>query len=261
MNCYALDLRVLLTIACATFLIPAAGSALAQGAPSADERVAALKQSLQENQARLRQYEWIETTIISLKGEEKSRKQQRCYYGADGKVQKVAVGSAPPAGAGAASGRSPRRTGQTGHHREQEGRHGGLHGASGKPDPPLRPAESSADPGGEGCGQGGASTRCRQAACACSLPTTCRLAIHWPSISTRPPTNCAGIDVATYLDTPEDPVTLSVRFATLDDGTSYVAQTTLDAKAKNIRVVVENSAIGRWQSERRKLPLATLGMS
>lgn len=28
---------------------------------------------------------------------------------------------------------------------------------------------------------------------------------------------------------------------TLNDGTSYTAQTTLDAKAKNIRVVVENS--------------------
>jgi hypothetical protein len=27
----------------------------------------------------------------------------------------------------------------------------------------------------------------------------------------------------------------------LPDGTSYIAQTTLDAKAKNIRVVVENS--------------------
>ena len=30
-------------------------------------------------------------------------------------------------------------------------------------------------------------------------------------------------------------------FATLSDGTSYTAQTTLDAKAKNVRVVTENS--------------------
>src|SRR5262245_44963978 len=70
---------------------------IAQGA---DERVAALKKSLQENQARLRQYEWIETTSLSLKGEEKSRKQQRVYYGADGKVQKVPI--APEAKAPAA---------------------------------------------------------------------------------------------------------------------------------------------------------------
>ena len=50
-----------------------------------------------------------------------------------------------------------------------------------------------------------------------------------------------GVSVATYLDKPEDAVTLDVRFGTLTDGTSYTAQTTLEAKAKNIRVVVANS--------------------
>ncbi len=51
----------------------------------------------------------------------------------------------------------------------------------------------------------------------------------------------SALDVATYLEKKEDTVTLAVRFATLTDGTSYTAQTTLEAKAKNIRVVVENS--------------------
>jgi hypothetical protein len=39
-------------------------------------------------------------------------------------------------------------------------------------------------------------------------------------------------------------VALNVRFGTLADATSYTAQTTLDVKAKNIRVVVENSGRG-----------------
>src|SRR3990172_3618520 len=64
--------------------------------PAPQEGIGALKQSLQEDQARLRQYEWIETTAVSLKGEEKSRKQNRCYHGADGKVQKVLVAAPPP---------------------------------------------------------------------------------------------------------------------------------------------------------------------
>jgi hypothetical protein len=51
----------------------------------------------------------------------------------------------------------------------------------------------------------------------------------------------SAINVATYLEKPEDAVTLAVRFGALADQTSYTAQTTLDAKAKNIRVVVENS--------------------
>src|SRR5580765_6010336 len=66
-------------------------------APTGQDRVAALKQSLGSSMAALRKYEWMETTVVSMKGEEKSRKQNRCYYGADGKVQKVPVESAPAA--------------------------------------------------------------------------------------------------------------------------------------------------------------------
>ena len=75
-------------------------------AGGAQDRVAALKQSMQDGQAKLRQYQWVETTIISLKGEEKARKQNRCYYGADGKVQKVSLDApAPPAQAQGGGGR------------------------------------------------------------------------------------------------------------------------------------------------------------
>ena len=50
-----------------------------------------------------------------------------------------------------------------------------------------------------------------------------------------------GLGVNSYLDKPDDPVTLAVQMSTLPDGALYAAQTTLDAKAKNIRVVVQNS--------------------
>jgi hypothetical protein len=49
------------------------------------------------------------------------------------------------------------------------------------------------------------------------------------------------VNVNTYLEEPEDVVSLDVRFAALPDTTSYPAQTTLDAKAQNIRVVIQNS--------------------
>ena len=44
-------------------------------------------------------------------------------------------------------------------------------------------------------------------------------------------------------------MTLAVGFATLADATNYVARTTLEATAKNISVVVENSAIVRSHGE------------
>lgn len=77
----------------------------AQAPPSPDQMVAALRQNLAESQKRLRQYEWIETTAISLKGEEKSRKQQRVYYGADGKLTKLPIGEQPQAAQGGGGGR------------------------------------------------------------------------------------------------------------------------------------------------------------
>ncbi len=78
------------------FMLAAVWTAGAQ-APTPEERVNSLKGSLAVSQELLRQYEWIETTVVSVKGEEKSRQMNRCYYGADGKVQKVPLTMPPPA--------------------------------------------------------------------------------------------------------------------------------------------------------------------
>ena len=77
-----------------TLLFALSNPAVAQQ-PSVSERVAALKATVAASQIILKQYEWIETTVVSLKGDEKSRKQERCYYGADGKVQKIEVSASP----------------------------------------------------------------------------------------------------------------------------------------------------------------------
>jgi hypothetical protein len=54
----------------------------------AQDRIAALSSLLADSQAALRHYEWIETTIVTLHGEVRSRKQERCYYGPDGALKK-----------------------------------------------------------------------------------------------------------------------------------------------------------------------------
>jgi hypothetical protein len=50
-----------------------------------------------------------------------------------------------------------------------------------------------------------------------------------------------GLTVASYLDQADDAVALAVQLGTLGDGTSYTAQTTRDAAAKKIRVVIQNA--------------------
>src|SRR4030095_6069061 len=86
-------LHSLLTLAVAALLL---ATTSAQD-PSPQEKIAALKQSLAANQAALRQYSWIETTVISMKGEVKKQEQKQCSYGADGKVQKTPLSGGAPA--------------------------------------------------------------------------------------------------------------------------------------------------------------------
>ncbi|MGH6630594.1 MAG: hypothetical protein ACREB3_12750, partial [Burkholderiales bacterium] len=59
--------------------------------PSLQERIANLKGWLQASQAQIRAYEWIESTVISQGGAEKSRIQKQCFYGPDGNLQKVQI--------------------------------------------------------------------------------------------------------------------------------------------------------------------------
>ena len=217
--------------------MPADGRPAAQAAATPDQVVAALKQNLAESQKRLRQYQWIETTAISLKGEEKSRKQQRVYYGADGKLTKLPIGEPQPQAArrrravAAGASRSNRR--------EQEGRDAGVHGKGRQPDPSVRPAQPRADPAGQGR---------RQRPAASAAGGKGRIELR----NFVQPSDLLAIDVDAKASNlraqrrdvsreAEDAVMLAVGFASLPDGTSYVAQTTLDAKAKNIPVVVENS--------------------
>ena len=77
------------------FALTALSSAsFAQQAPA--DRVTAVKQWLGQSMASIRHYQWIETTVVSLKGEEKSRVVNSCYYDVTGALQKVPM-SAPPA--------------------------------------------------------------------------------------------------------------------------------------------------------------------
>jgi hypothetical protein len=217
-------------------------SGAAQAPASPDQLVAALKQNLAEGQKRLRQYEWIETTAISLKGEEKSRKQQRVYYGADGKLTKLPIGE-PKAQAEPSGGGRGRRGGGRVKEKIVENKKDEMAEYMEKavalihqyvpPDPAQIQKAKDANnlkvlPQPDG-----------------------KLRLEFQNYIQ--PKDMMAIDVdakaallsalrvATYLEKPEDAVTLDVRFGTLADGTSYTAQTTLEAKAKNIRVVVDNS--------------------
>jgi hypothetical protein len=209
----------------------------------AQDPVAALKQSMQQGAALLRQYEWVETTIISMKGEEKSRKQNRCYYGADGKVQKVPLdqAAAPPPDEGQGGGRG-RRGGKM-KEKVVENKKGEIQDymksavALIHSYVPPNPAQiQAAKDAGRVAVNPQAGGRVRLTISQ-YMKAGDALTIDMDTASNR----LLGLGVNTYVDKPDEPVTLAVQMSALPDGATYAAQTTLDAKAKNITVVVQNA--------------------
>jgi hypothetical protein len=212
------------------------------GAAGAKDTVAALKQSLAQGQALIRKYEWVETTIISLKGEEKARKQNRVYYGADGKLQKTPIGEAAPPkqeAGGRGGGRGRGKVKEQIVENKKEDMQEYMQKAVAlvhqylPPKPELLQAAKDAgrvtpQPQGDG--------RIKLEITQYLQPGD-KLSIDVDAAASH----LLGVAVDTYLEKKDDPVTLAVQIATLPDGAFYAAQTTLDAKAKNIRVVIQNS--------------------
>ena len=205
------------------------------------DAVAALKQSLQQGLAKAKQYEWVETTVISLKGEEKARKQNRCYYGADGKVQKIPI-EQPAAQEKPQAGRGGRRGGalkekivenKKDEMQEYMAKAAALIHSYVPPKPEQIQAAKDA----------GRVKATPQAGGAVSVaiseyvqPGDALTIGLDPAAGTL-----LSLAVNSYLDKKEDTVTLDVKMNTLADGALYAAETKLDAKAKNITVVIQNT--------------------
>jgi hypothetical protein len=225
-----------LVVAAIALSVVVGGDASAQDPGAVQTRVAALKQALQDNQAQLRKYEWVETTIVNLKGEEKDRKQERAYYGVDGKVQKVLLdeekAAAPEGGRG---GRLKQRVvaKKTGEMKDYMEAAAALIHQYVPPNPADIDSARKREKVAVKPGQGGVV----RLELTDYIKPGDLLAVDLDAAANR----LIGISVNTYLDTPDDAVTLNVGFATLPDGTSYTAQTTFDAKAKNVTVVVQKS--------------------
>ena len=233
-------------VACVVVILLTAAPLLAQQPPAqaaggAQDSVAALKQSMQQGLAKIRQYEWVETTIISLKGEEKARKQNRCYHGADGKVQKVSLDQAP-APEQASSGRGGRRGARVKEKvvedkkdemKEYMEQAAALVHSYIPPDPAKIQAAKDA---GRIATNPQAAGKVRIVISQYLKPGD-SLTLDLDAAASR----LTGLGVNTYLDKPDETVTLAVQMNALADGALYAAQTTLEAKAKNITVVIQNS--------------------
>lgn len=221
---------VVLAAACIVLLRP---DAFAQEQAS-QERIAAFKKTLQQNQAQLRRYEWIETTTVMLKGEVKSQKQNRCYYGADGKVQKVEISATAPSQP--SGGRLKRKIVA----KKKEEMSDYMKQAVDlvhryvPPDPAM--IQFAKDKGKAHFDVFEPNKVIRL-----NLNDIIKVGDLMSATLDVQANVILNIDVSTYLDDAQDGIKLAVAFQQLPDGTNYSGRTTLDAKAKDIKVLVENT--------------------
>jgi hypothetical protein len=210
-------------------------------AGGAQDPVAALKQTMQQGMALAHKYEWVETTTIVLKGEEKGKKQNRCYYGADGKVQKVPLDQ-PQQQAQEQGGGKGRRGGRV-KEKVVENKKDEMKDYMEKAAAlihsyvPPNPAQIQAakDAGRVATNpQPGGKVRL---VISQYLKPGDSLTIDMDPAANK----VLGLGVNSYLDKQEDAVTLAVQMSALPDGAIYAGQTTLEAKAKNITVVIQNT--------------------
>ena len=222
------SLRYLTQVA---LLILPVSLALAQQ-PTAQERVLALKASMAASEAILKQYEWVETTTISVKGAQKSQQLQRCYYGADGKLQKIPLTTPPP---------TEKKRGLRGLIAEKRNEEMTDYMKSAvalvkEYVPPQQVLIQKAKDAGKVSVTPLPDQRARLTFTD-YIKTGDSLALDVDLASNRP----LAAKVSTYLDSPDELITLDVQFSTLDNNATYTSTVKLDAKAKELTVSVENS--------------------
>jgi hypothetical protein len=217
-----------------------ASSALAFQAPdkqALQQRVAALKESVAANRAKLAKYQWTETTTILLKGEVKKTEQSLCRYGADGKVQKTPVG-APAAAPQEQQQRGGRLKARIVEKKVDEMKDYGarLKSLVGEYVPPNRDKIEDAFQAGNASmtPSGGVSSL----ALSNYYKPGDKMIFAFDTAAKK----IRSLTVDSYLDDPKtDIVTLSVNFASLPDGANYAANTDLKAESKNMEIKTVNS--------------------
>jgi len=196
------------------------------------QKVAAVKQSAAENKQKLLQYQWTETTQLSLKGDLKPPTKNSCRYGPDGQVQKTAIGAPPqqqPSG-----GRVKQKVVEK-KKAEMKDYMDDVKAVIGMYVPP--------DPGRMQAAFQAGNVALNPTAGVVNLvfsnyaQPNDKMTLTYDQASKK----ITALNIETYMGQEKDKVTMEVRMGTLPDGTNYTQQTVLNATAKQLIVTTTNS--------------------
>jgi hypothetical protein len=195
------------------------------------QKLAAVKQAAAENKQNLRQYQWIETTQLTLKGDPKPPTKNSCQYGPDGKVQKTLIGPppAPPSG-----GRMKQRVVEKkkGEMKDYMQDVKAVLSMYVPPDPQKMQAAFQAGKVSLNPASGTLNVIFADYA----QPND-KMTIAFDTAAKK----ITALTINTYMGEEKDAVTLQVQMGSLPDGTNFEQQTVLNATAKQLVVTTTNS--------------------
>jgi hypothetical protein len=212
------------------------------------DRVAQLKAWLKASQDQLRAYQWIETTTITVNGEQKSQVEKRCYYGADGTLEKVTLESSPGGSDGLPGILPPGRLiHRIEEHKKQEMEQY-LQNAEKLVHDYIPPTQDRIQ---QSVNSGNMSMQMLDPGHEVGLEFGDYLMPN-DKLGVKielPDNRLLGVSVSTFLVDQEngnqDPISMDVTMSVLPDGTIYAQKTVLNAPARNVVVTVENAGYQR----------------
>ena len=197
------------------------------------ENLTMIKKNLTDSKAAMQKYEWIETTTVFVKGEQKSVKQKQCYYALDGKLTKVETG-------GSTAAKTP----------------GGLRGKvaenkkadmSDYAKKAIEKVQTYLPPDPEKLqkiyndGKVGIQILEPNKKFKLSFPAYNEAGDALTISLSKADQKLMALDVSTSVDDPKEKVAFNVTFSDLPNGTQFQGTTTLDAPAKDLKIVIVNS--------------------
>ncbi len=195
------------------------------------ERLAAVKQAMAANAQKLHQYQWIETTQVTLNGEQKPATQNSCQYGPDGTVQKTPIGPPPPQPSGGPLMRRVIEKKQA-EMKQYMGEVKSVLALYLPPDPQKMEQAKQAGNLSVNPVPGAVNLIFKN-----YVQPGDQLTLTFDTAAKK----VSAVSVNTFMGDSQDAVTLQVQMSSLPDGTNFAQQTVLNATAKNLVVTTTNS--------------------
>ena len=227
--------RLLTLAACTAGLLAFISNGHAQDM-SVSQRVAALKGNIQTAKIILHNYEWIQTTTVTHNGDVVSTKQERCYYGDDGSLQKVELSDEQ---AQQRQGLLFRRIRQAAKDEMTDYMYSAVALVKNYVPPRSSLIETVKENGNISL-QPISESRARVVMQGYYKPGD-TYSIEVNLRNNRP----VALRVSTYVNDPSDPVTLRAEMGQLDNGATYPENITLNADNEGITIQVHNGGYRR----------------